>query len=483
MRAIPFAFGVAVAVAVVQGSPPARAAQRPNIILVMSDDQGWGQTGYYNHPLLKTPNLDAMARGGLRFDRFYAGAPVCSPTRASVLTGRSNDRTGVPQHGCALRLQELTLAQALRKAGYATGHFGKWHLNGLRGPGAPILEGDTHHPGHFGFYEWLSVTNFFDMNPLMSRGGKFEEFEGDSSEVIVGEVLKFVRRKKEEGRPFFAVVWYGTPHSPWRASEQDARPFAELKDPGRHHHGELVAMDRSLGTLRRGLRELGVADDTLVWFNSDNGGLTGVGADTVGGLRGKKGTIWEGGLRVPCVVEWPARVAPRVTSYPASTMDIMPTIVDLVGLPAESMLDVVDGVSLKPLFEREIGPRTRPIPFLYRGQAALVDNDHKMVFTGGGGGRYLLYDLRADPKETKDISAERPEVAARLRGALKGFMESVERSRTGADYPEGRITSAQPQSMFWWDSPAYEPYLEEWTKRPEYQRARAGRGKGKRKKK
>ncbi|MHC4248368.1 MAG: sulfatase-like hydrolase/transferase, partial [Planctomycetota bacterium] len=392
-------------------------------------------------------------------------------------------RTGVPQHGYALNLQERTLARALRRAGYATGHFGKWHLNGLRGPGAPILEGDTHHPGSFGFDEWLSVTNFFDMNPLMSRGGRFEEFEGDSSEVIVGEALKFIRRKSDEGTPFFAVIWYGTPHSPWRAFERDTRAFAELKDPARHHHGELVAMDRSLGTLRSGLRELGVAEDTLVWFNSDNGGLGGVGVDTVGGLRGKKGTIWEGGLRVPCVVEWPARVAPRVTSYPASTMDIMPTIVDIVGLPAGSMLDVVDGISLKPLFEREIGPRTKPIPFLYRGQAALVDNDLKIVFAREGRGRYLLYDLGADPKETKDISAERPEVAARLRDALKGFMGSVEKSRTGADYPEGRITPEQPQSMFWWDSPAYKPYLEEWVKRPEYQRARAGRNKGKRGKK
>lgn len=461
------------------------SARKPNIILVMSDDQGWGQTGYYGHPLLKTPNLDAMARKGLRLDRFYAGAPVCSPTRATVLTGRSNDRTGVPQHGYALRLQERTLAQALRRAGYATAHFGKWHLNGLRGPGAPVLASDTHHPGHFGFDEWLSVTNFFDMDPLMSRGGKFEEFVGDSSEVIVDEALKFIRRKKGERRPFFVVVWYGTPHSPFRATERDIRPFAELSDAGRHHHGELVAMDRSIGTLRSGLRELGLAEDTLVWFNSDNGGLGGVGVDTVGGLRGKKGTIWEGGLRVPGIVEWPAGVRARVTSCPAATMDIMPTIVDLLGLPRDSMLDVIDGVSLKPLFdreEREIGPRARPIPFLYRGQAALVDNDYKMVFTKQGGGRHLLYDLGRDPKETKDISADKPEVARRLREALSRFMESVDKSRTGADYPEGRITSPEPQPMFWWHSPAYEPYLDEWVKRPEYRRARAGRSKGKRRK-
>ena len=152
-----------------------------NVVLVMADDQGWGQTGYYNHPVLKTPNLDQMAKNGLRFDRFYSGGPVCSPTRATVLTGRTHDRTGVLDHGYALRKQEKTLSEAMKKAGYATAHFGKWHLNGLRGPGVPILKNDTHGPGQFGFEKWLSVTNFFDINPTMSGDGNFEEFSGDSS--------------------------------------------------------------------------------------------------------------------------------------------------------------------------------------------------------------------------------------------------------------------------------------------------------------
>ena len=164
------------------------AAAKTNVVLVMADDQGWGQTGYYNHPVLKTPHLDAMAANGLRFDRFYAGGPVCSPTRASVLTGRTHDRTGVFSHGYALRDQEKPLPKAMQKAGYATGHFGKWHLNGLRGPGVPILKEDTHGPGGFGFDEWLSVTNFFDKDPVMSRKGKFEEFtEGMKRAALVAE--------------------------------------------------------------------------------------------------------------------------------------------------------------------------------------------------------------------------------------------------------------------------------------------------------
>ncbi|MEM9018038.1 MAG: sulfatase-like hydrolase/transferase, partial [Verrucomicrobiota bacterium] len=127
------------------------SSEKPHIVLVMADDQGWGQTGYNGHPHLLTPNLDEMAANGLRFNRFYSGASNCSPTRATVLTGRSNDRTGVLNHGYPLRLQEKTVAQALRDAGYATGHFGKWHLNGLRGPGVPVLAEDTHSPGAFGF--------------------------------------------------------------------------------------------------------------------------------------------------------------------------------------------------------------------------------------------------------------------------------------------------------------------------------------------
>lgn len=160
---------------------------KPNIVLIMTDDQGWGQTGYYNHPVLKTPNLDAMAANGLRFDRFYAASPSCSPTRASVLTGRNANRTGAKSHGSALYLQEKTVAQALWADGYTTGHFGKWHLNGTIGPGVPLFGDDKHNPGAFGFEEWLSVTNYFDRDPIMSRKGEFVELKGDSSDIIVDE--------------------------------------------------------------------------------------------------------------------------------------------------------------------------------------------------------------------------------------------------------------------------------------------------------
>jgi arylsulfatase A-like enzyme len=226
----------------------------PNIILIMTDDQGWGQSGYYNHPVLETPNLDKMAENGIRFDRFYAGSPVCSPTRASVLTGRNNDRTGVYTHGNALRKQEKTISGALKQRGYATGHFGKWHINGLVGPGVPILEDDPYGPGVFGFDEWVSVTNFFDIDPLMSDNGRFKEYEGTSSDIIVDLALGFIGKSIENKKPFFAVIWDGSPHDPFLALE------------------------------------------------------------TVAHLKGFKGSLWEGGLRVPAIIEWPAKIKPAVTS-------------------------------------------------------------------------------------------------------------------------------------------------------------------------
>ena len=464
---------VAAAIAALTFALPVHAEpSRPNIVLVMADDQGWGQTGYYNHPVLKTPNLDAMAAGGLRFDRFYAGAPVCSPTRASVLTGRSNMRTGVDSHGYALRRQEQTLANALRDAGYATGHFGKWHLNGMRGPGVPILAEDTHNPGAFGFDEWLSVTNFFDRDPIMSRKGEFTEFTGDSSEITVGEALKFIGHQVAAGKPSLSVIWYGTPHSPFRASEEDKEPFADLDANSQNHYGELVAMDRSIGALRQGLRDLKIANNTLVWFCSDNGGLPKITPETVGGLRGFKGSLYEGGLRVPAIVEWPAQIeTPRVTQFPAVTMDIFPTIADIVGLPDSAMLQPQDGISLRTLFTEERTRRDKPIPFSCLGKTALLDNNYKLIHVGKkkGAKQYELYDLTADPKEENNLYAERTEIARRLQSRMDQWLTSMTASVAGKDYPEGKLKPGDPEPRFWTDVEAYRPYFSDWQHRPEYE--------------
>lgn len=451
----------------------AAAPVRPHIILVMADDMGWGQTGYNGHPVLKTPHLDAMAAAGLRFDRFYAGAPNCSPTRATVLTGRSNDRSGVENHGYALRRQEKTIARALRDAGYATAHFGKWHLNGYSGPGAPILGPDDHHPGHFGFDEWLSVTNFFDRDPLLSRKGKFEEHQGDSSEIIVREALEFLARHTAGGKPTFTVIWYGSPHTPMRASEADKAAFGALEPNSQDHHGELVAMDRSLGTLRAGLRRLGLAENTLLWFNSDNGGLPEIRPGTVGHLRGFKNTVYEGGLRVPGIVEWPARISPRVTNYPAGTVDIFPTIADVVGLPAGALLPPVDGLSLQPLFAAEAGERSKPLPFRHQRRGAWIDNRYKVVVPNLAEAAFELYDLEMDPSEQRNLATEKPDVARRLHAALLAWNETVKASVAGQDYPEGKVNPGEPGTRPWVTAPEYQPYLQQWKDRWEFRPALA----------
>ena len=451
------------------GGAEAAPNERPNIVLVMADDMGWGQTGYYNHPILKTPHLDAMAANGLRFDRFYAGAPVCSPTRASVLTGRTNDRTGVESHGYALRRQERTVAQALRDVGYATRHFGKWHLNGLRGPGVPVLASDDHNPGEFGFEQWLSVTNFFDRNPIMSRSGDFEEFEGDSSEIIVAEALKFIGQQAKSKNPFFTVIWYGTPHSPWVAADEDKTAFGELEAKSQDHYGELVAMDRSIGALRQGLTQLGIEENTLFWFCSDNGGLPKISPDTVGGLRGFKGSVYEGGLRVPAIIEWPKGIPKsRVTSYPACTMDIFSTLANVAKLADTAMLQPQDGVSLAPLFSKDLQLRERPIGFRHIGRAALIDNNYKLITLDIKKDTFQLFDLDNDPGEEHDLFKERPDVARRLRAEFQRWNRSVAASVAGKDYPEGTVSPSEPQPRFWTTVKEYEPYFEAWKKRPEY---------------
>lgn len=438
---------------------------RPNIVLVMADDQGWGQTGYNGHPHLKTPHLDAMAASGIRLNRFYAAGPVCSPTRASVLTGRTPNRTGVPSHGHNLCLQEKTLPAALKKAGYSTGHFGKWHLNGIRGPGVPILGDDANHPGKYGFDEWLSVTNFFDLDPLMSRNGVFEAFKGDSSDVIVAEALKFMSRQKAATTPFLAVIWYGSPHSPMRALDKDLQGLSDSSLD--NHLGEVVAIDRSVGTLRKGLRDLGIERDTVVWYCSDNGGLK-TDPDSCGKLRGNKGSVYEGGIRVPGIIEWPGRIDPAITDFPASTMDIMPTFVDLLDLPDNSQLALRDGESLAPLLKGQTPKRNQAIPFYFNKSAAFIDGNYKLLSTNiQKGNDWKLYDVSNDPAETKDLSSELADRFRHMKSHAQATIASIDASAQGKDYPEGKI-SQPARRAFWYAMPEYQPHFQRFFKRPEY---------------
>jgi arylsulfatase A-like enzyme len=414
------------------------AAERPNIILCMTDDQGWGDVSYNGLAEAKTPNLDDMAASGLMFTRFYAAAPVCSPTRASVLTGRHPNRGGTFLYGYPLRHEETCLAAVLKSAGYATGHFGKWHLNGVSGPGKPISGDDPLNPGTFGFDQWVSVSNFYDLDPLMSRNGVSEQFQGDGSDIAVAEALKFIRSSAEQKQPFFAVIWFGSPHNPHRALAADVKAAG-----GSQYYGEIIGVDRAMGHLRTELREQQLADNTIVWFCSDNGGTK---AGSVGGLRGNKGSVWEGGVRVPCIIEWPAKLKPRTTDVVGVTSDIYPTLVELLGLKVEQQVQPLDGISLVPLLEGKLPQRPRPIGFWHHpkavksdglkredGQVAWTDNRYKLVKIGPQQ-PYELYDLIADRNETHDLAAEHPEVVAKMKAELDAWQASVIKSYAGEDY-------------------------------------------------
>jgi len=434
----------------------AEAPQRPNVVLVMADDQGWGDTGYNGHPDLKTPNLDDLAKTGLRLNRFYTAHFNCSPTRASIMTGRSPSRMGTFSPGSPIRAQELTVAKVLQSAGYATGHFGKWHLNGKSGdkntttiPGRAILATDPLNPGKMGFDEWVSADNFFDLDPVLGRNGVPEKFHGDSSDVTTDEALKFVRKQAAAGKPFLTVVWFGSPHVPHIALPADKALYGKLSEKEQNYYGEITAVDRSVGRLRAALKELKLTDNTIFWYCSDNGGHEG--PKSTGYLRGQKGTMWEGGLRVPGIVEWPARIPkPVVSDLPCCTLDMYPTILEATGSKAQNQVQPLDGISLMSLFEGKMGSRSKPIPFWAHGKnmgghAVLLDWPYKLHLNPVGvkGKKNekdeklpttMLFDVTKDSKETTDLAAKEPERVAKMKAQIQEWQASVEKSLSGADY-------------------------------------------------
>jgi arylsulfatase A-like enzyme len=418
--------------------PSNGAAQRPNIVLCMTDDQGWGDVSYNGLKQIRTPVLDAMATVGLRFNRFYA-QQSCSPTRASVMTGRHPNRMGVFWPGMPLRRQEITIAQTAKRAGYVTGHFGKWHLNGVAGPGKVMPDSDPLSPRNVGFDESFSVSNYFETDWTFGRNGVPEKTTGDGSEVIVAEALNFIGKVSARKQPFLVLVWFGSPHAPHKPLPADLQAAG-----GSAYFGEIVGVDRSMGTLRAGLRQLGIADNTLVWFNSDNGGwqdprkpdANGI----TGGLRGRKGDMYEGGIRVPCVIEWPARIKqPAVTDIPAGVVDIYPTLVEIMQANAPNQVEPLDGISLLPLIDGQMKERSKPMGFWQgyggtaTGPAAWNDNRYKLVKLADH--KYELYDLTVDLPEQTNLTALHPAIVSRMKTELETWQQSVLRSYRGADYP------------------------------------------------
>ena len=442
---------------------------KPNIILVMADDQGWGDVGYNGHPFVQTPALDAMAKNGFVFDRFYAGAPVCSPTRASVMTGRNPIRTKVPNHGRYMRPHEQTIGETLKAAGYVTGIFGKVHL-GSGQPASPC------NPSGMGFDEWAIGLNFFDNDPYLSRNGTIEHRKGKGSVILMDDAIAFLRKHKDGGRPMFAVVWFPSPHAPHEEVPDGASLYDDKKHAG--YYREITLLDQQVGRLRSELRRMGIADNTILWYCSDNGGLV---QETSGG-RGRKGSIYEGGLRVPGIIEWPARKLQGRTAAPVSTCDMYPTLMAMAGLELDAP-HPLDGVDVSEIIWGTAEKRSKPIGFWHNfqgGQSTWSDRIQKAIMerqqagaplphdpprmrkdvdefpqfpedTAKGhaawndwpwklhrinGKTFELYNLVDDPMETTDLSKnpKHKQRFERMKKDLDTWMRSVVRSLNGKDY-------------------------------------------------
>ena len=479
-----FLCGVGLAlIASAAGSCRAEASgSRPNVMLIMCDDLGWGDVGFNGNRVIQTPCLDEMAAAGLTFNRFYAAAPVCSPTRASCLTGRHPYRYGIFHANSGhLPERELTLAEALRKQGYATGHFGKWHLGTLTKTVADSNRGGRRGTEHYsppwenGFdicfsteakvptwdpmlkpkrnarrTWWKPISDPSEATPYGTyywRNGErvTENLRGSDPRVITDRVVPFVEKAASREQPFLAVVWFHTPHLPVVAGPEYTKPYAEYDPYARHYYGAITAMDEQVGRLRRTLRDLEIAENTMLFFCSDNGpeGKKDAAPGSAGPFRGRKRSLYEGGIRVPALLEWPARLAPgRVTDFPACTSDYMPTILDVLGIaPPERP---IDGISLLPVIEGRPSTRPRPICFESRGQLALIENRFKLIHvpdsrreskkTPTVNLEFELYDLLADPGESHDLAENHPQRVRRMASELADWRESCAASRTGGDY-------------------------------------------------
>jgi arylsulfatase A-like enzyme len=469
-----------------------------NIILLMGDDHGWEETGYNGHPFLHTPVLDEMAATGLRLDRFYSASPVCSPTRGSVITGRHPNRYGTFTPNWSIRPEEISVAHLLKQAGYHTGHFGKWHLG-------PVKAASPTNPGAMGFDTWLSHDNFFEIDPVLSRdGGVPEQFRGESSEILIEETIRFIETAKENGQPFFGVVWFGSPHEPYSGLDQDLALYQDLpdslekqmvsltsmetglpvdrplKEVLQERYAEITAMDRAIGNLRQYLAEQGLKQHTVLWYCGDNGVPTSGIYNPV--FRGVKGNVYDEGIRVPGVIEWPEGIpAPMQSAVNSVTSDILPTLCEIAGIPVPER--PLDGISLVPLMRGNMDKRPAPVyfwnfdtgheardqPYIdpqlqvgttplvkvmdgvytrsftnfhhtsvqetdFNGARAILDHQYKLVIDGHNGATLELFDMVSDPTESNNLADSRPQIVEKMSEQLREWQQSVLKSLTGADY-------------------------------------------------
>jgi arylsulfatase A-like enzyme len=399
------------------------AAAPPNVVVLLSDDQGWGDLSVHGNTNLATPNIDSLARDGAIFERFFV-CPVCSPTRAEFLTGRYHARGGVRGVSTGqerLDLDEMTIAQTFKAAGYATGAFGKWH-NGLQSP---------YHPNDRGFDEYYGFCSghwgdYF--SPPLEHNGQFVRGNGYTTDDFTDHAIRFIENNRD--RPFFCYVPFNTPHSPMQVPDADWDRFKNKDLKLRHYDAAqedidftraALAMceriDWNVGRILKKLDDLKLADNTIVVYFADNGPNSWRWND---GMKGRKGSTDEGGIRSPLLVRWPGHIPPRTRiSQIAGAIDLLPTLADLAGAKVASQKPL-DGKSLKPLLlgESTFWPE-RTIVTFWNGRLSLRTQQYRYDAGGGQGKKAaaggMLFDMVADPGQHRDIAKEKPDIAAKLR--------------------------------------------------------------------
>jgi len=446
-----------------QSAVPAEDKQ-PNVLLIISDDQGYGDFGFTGNALVQTPVLDRLADESARYDNFVV-APACSPSRAALFTGRNHLLTGVwgipPRAN--LRPDEARMPAFFKAAGYRTLHIGKLDCAKMH----------TSHPTEFGWQDWLGGGAYEQKDPMVFEPGHNRREEGWTVDLWTDRAIERIREKAAE--PWFISLAYIIPHLPWLCDEKYRKPFLEAgcSESLADCLGSIAQMDASIGRVLDALRETGQAERTIVVFLSDNGPTSPgvqkkVDADGMvqdedwakrnsAGLRGHKATVWESGLRVPLLVRWPGRIPPGPRGQFATVEDILPTLLDLCSIPADIIPHLpFTGVSLAASLQDADQTIERPEAFRlaisFRGAPADQPQggdrkfeDHHLVLRGPRfklhslpGGQVALYDLPDDPGERRDVSADFPDEASRMTATLRAHWDEITSS--------GRAFAPEPDS-------------------------------------
>lgn len=407
--------------------------KKPNIVIFLVDDMGWGDSGTYGHPLIKTPNMDKLAAEGMKFTQCYSASGVCSPSRSAILTGRTPYRNGVwrhlsGNHEAHLRESEITYPELLKEAGYATCHVGKWHLLSRQ----QFQNKEYPNPKDHGYDYWFYTHNNADpshKNPenFYRMDEPVGELEGYSAQLVAKEADTWLKEKRDKEKPFALSIWLHEPHSPIATDTRFQALYGDHKN--KKYMGNITQLDHALGQVMQTLEDIGEGENTFLFFTSDNGPVPNFGG-TSGGLRGAKRSDFEGGIRVPGILRWPGKVkAGSISKEPVIGTDLFTTILDLAGVPVPTDR-TIDGVSILPAV-LEGKPLDRKIPLFWRthvskpgDRVAMRIGDWKIVGNDTLE-EFLLFKVEEDWKEENDLSAEEPEKLAEMTEKIKALWAEI----------------------------------------------------------